>query len=173
MSAETSPDSGNIKTAELIRTQLPNIPFEISVTKTYADLKVEPENFLLLVDGLNENGALSFDFLRNIVAIDMGKAGLWAKYHFYSFVHGHGIQVTVPAKSVDLTIPSITKTYPTANWHEREAAEMVGLKFQGHPDLRNLLLEEDLDIHPLRKEHPLQKPEILQGIEDGPPGVEQ
>jgi NADH-quinone oxidoreductase subunit C len=173
MSTETSQDSENIKTAELIRTQLPNIPFEISATKTYADLKVEPENFLSLVDGLNENDALSFDLLRNIVAIDMGEAGLWAKYHFYSFVHGHGIQVTVPAKSTDLTIPSITKTYPTANWHEREAAEMVGLKFQGHPDPRNLLLEEDLDIHPLRKEHPLQKPEILQGIEDGPPGVEQ
>ena len=173
MSTETSPNSGNIKTAELIRTQLPNIPFEISETKTYADLKIEPENFLSLVDGLNKNDALSFDLLRNIVALDMGAEGLWAKYHFYSFIHGHGIQVTVPAKSVDLTIPSITEIYPTANWHEREAAEMVGLKFQGHPDPRNLLLEEDLDIHPLRKEHPLQKPEILQGIEDGPPGVEQ
>ena len=88
-------------------------------------------------------------------------------------MHGHGIQITVPANSNDLTIPSITNIYPTANWHEREAAEMVGLKFQGHPDPRNLLLEEDLDIHPLRKEHPLQKPEILQGIEEGPPGVEQ
>ena len=173
MTAETNPASENIKTAELIRTQLPDIPFEISMTKTYADLKVEPKNFLSLVNGLNENDALSFDLLRNVVALDMGDEGLWAKYHFYSFVHGHGIQVTVPAEAVELTIPSITKIYPTANWHEREAAEMVGLKFQGHPDPRNLLLEEDLDIHPLRKEHPLQKPEILQGIEKGPPGVEQ
>lgn len=173
MTTDTSPASENIQTAELIRTQLPDIPFEISGTKTYADLKVEPENFLLLVDGLHKNDALSFDLLRNIVALDMGEEGLWAKYHFYSFMHGHGIQVTVPANSNDLTIPSITNIYPTANWHEREAAEMVGLKFQGHPDPRNLLLEEDLDIHPLRKEHPLQKPEILQGIEEGPPGVEQ
>ena len=87
MTTETSQASENTETAELIRTQLPDIPFEISVTKTYADLRVEPENFLLLVDGLHKNDALSFDLLRNIVALDMGEEGLWAKYHFLSLIH--------------------------------------------------------------------------------------
>ena len=70
-------------------------------------------------------------------------------------------------------LPTLTGLWPAADWHEREAAEMVGLTFSGHPDPRNLLLEEDLRIHPLRKAHPLQPAEILQGIEDGPPGVDR
>ena len=67
-------------------------------------------------------------------------------------------------------VPSLTGHYPAADWHEREAAEMFGFVFDGHPNPRNLLLEEDLHIHPLLKAHPLQAAEILQGIESGPPG---
>jgi NADH-quinone oxidoreductase subunit C len=67
-------------------------------------------------------------------------------------------------------VPTLTGLYTAANWHEREASEMFGFQFAGHPDPRNLLLEEDLHIHPLLKAHPLQKVEILQGIEEGDPG---
>ena len=63
-------------------------------------------------------------------------------------------------------IPSLTALYSAANWHEREAAEMVGLVFDGHPNPKNLLLDEDVRIHPLLKAHPLQKGEFFQGIED-------
>ena len=158
--------------AALVRERLPDIPFEASETKTYADLRVEPEHFLALVTGMRDDPELSFDLLRNIVGVDLEEAGLEAKYHLYSFPHGHTVQLTVAAPIPSCELPSITGLYPAANWHEREAAEMVGLVFAGHPDPRNLLLEEDLRIHPLRKAHPLQKAEILQGIEDGPPGVE-
>lgn len=164
--------TGESEIVALVRQRLPAIPFEASETKTYADLRVAVEQFLPLVTGLRDDPELSFDLLRNIVALDMEEAGLEAKYQLYSFAHGHALQVTVPAPIPSCAIPSISGLYPAANWHEREAAEMVGLVFTGHPDPRNLLLEEDLRIHPLRKAHPLQKPEILQGIEDGPPGVE-
>ncbi len=158
--------------ATLVRGRLPDVPFEASKTKSYADLRIAPGHFLALVTGLRDDDELAFDLLRNIVSLDMEDEGLWAKYHFYSFKHGHALQVTVPTPPGAPTIPSLTALYPAANWHEREAAEMMGLVFEGHPDPRNLLLEEDLRIHPLRKAHPLQKAEILQGIEDGPPGVE-
>ena len=170
MSADAQ--TGEPEIVALVRERLPDIPFEASETKTYADLRGAAEHFLALVTGLRDDPELSFDLLRNIVAMDMEEAGLEAKYHLYSFPHGHALQITVPAPIPSLAIPSITGLYPAANWHEREAAEMVGLVFTGHPDPRNLLLEEDLRIHPLRKAHPLQKAEILQGIEDGPPGVE-
>ena len=170
MSAEAQ--TGEPEIVALVRERLPDIPFEASETKTYADLRVTAEHFLAFVTGLRDDPELSFDLLRNIVAMDMEEQGLEAKYHLYSFPHGHALQITVPAPIPSLAISSITGLYPAANWHEREAAEMVGLVFTGHPDPRNLLLEEDLRIHPLRKAHPLQKAEILQGIEDGPPGVE-
>ncbi len=158
--------------ASLVRERLPAIPFEASETKTYLDLRVEAGNLLAFITGLRDDSELAFDLMRNIVALDMEEAGLEAKYHLYSFPHGHAVQVSVAAPVPSCELPSLTGLYPAANWHEREAAEMVGLTFTGHPDPRNLLLEEDLRIHPLRKAHPLQKAEILQGIEDGPPGVE-
>lgn len=170
MSADAQ--TAGLKIAVLIKERLPDIPFEASVTKTYADLRVPPGSFLALMTGLRNDSELSFDLLRNIVALDMEDQGLEAKYHLYSFAHSHAVQVTVAAPIPSFELPTLTGLYPAANWHEREAAEMVGLVFAGHPDPRNLLLEEDLRIHPLRKAHPLQKPEILQGIEDGPPGVE-
>ena len=159
--------------AALVRERLPAIPFAVSQTKTCVDLRVAAEDLLALATGLRDDPELAFDLLRNIVGLDMEEAGLEAKYHFYSFPHGHSLQVTAPAPLPGCELPSLTGLYPAANWHEREAAEMVGLVFTGHPDPRNLLLEEDLRIHPLRKAHPLQKAEILQGIEDGPPGVER
>ncbi|MFQ5380421.1 MAG: NADH-quinone oxidoreductase subunit C [Dehalococcoidia bacterium] len=146
------------------------LDIEVGETKTDVDVRVSAENLPALVQRLTEDPALAFDYLRNVVGIDMGEDGLAAKYHLYSFEHGHSVQITVLTPPGSPQIPSLTSFFAAANWHEREAAEMVGLAFEGHPDLRNLLLEEDLKIHPLLKTHPLQEAEILQGIEEGPPG---
>lgn len=157
--------------ADAVRKAVADVPFEIGESKTDVDLRVAPEHLPRLVQQLTEHPDLAFDYLRNMVGIDMGPAdGLAAKYHLYSFRHGHAIQLTVFTPPGSPNIPSLTSFFGSADWHEREAAEMVGLVFDGHPNLKNLLLEEDLRIHPLLKSHPLQKVEILQGIEEGPPG---
>jgi len=161
----------DVALAAALRSAAGGIPVEIGETKTDVDVRVAPEHLPRLVQVLTEHADLAFDFLRNVVAIDMGPVdGLAAKYHLYSFRHGHAVQLTVLTPPGNPHIPSLTSFYAAADWHEREAAEMVGLVFDGHPDLKNLLLEEDLRIHPLLKSHPLQKVEILQGIEEGPPG---
>jgi NADH-quinone oxidoreductase subunit C len=156
--------------AGLIHKSLPKIEFTASRTKTDVDLRVAPEHFLELVEGLNRRRELGFDFLRNVAGVDMLDAGLEVKYHFYSFANKHAVQITVPTPPGNPHVPSLIHMFATADWHEREAAEMFGLIFDGHPNLKNLLLEEDLRIHPLLKAHPLQAAEILQGIEQGPPG---
>ncbi|MDZ7728822.1 MAG: NADH-quinone oxidoreductase subunit C [Dehalococcoidia bacterium] len=150
----------------------PNVDYALSETKTDVDIACTPDTFLPLVQTLKDRRELAFDFLRNLAGIDFEEAGLTCKYHFFSTKHNYSVQVTVVCPPDDPTIPSLTSLYRAANWHEREAAEMFGFHFEGHPYLKNLLLEEDLYIHPLLKAHPLQKPEILQGIEDGPPGFE-
>ncbi|HMO53363.1 MAG TPA: NADH-quinone oxidoreductase subunit C [Tepidiformaceae bacterium] len=150
----------------LVHKHLGKIPFAPSKTRTDANIDVAPEHLLELVEGLKVRRELAFDYLRNIVAIDMQDAGLACKYQFYSFKHRHAIQVSVLTPPGNPHLPSLCGLYEAANWHEREAAEMVGLVFDGHPDPRNLLLDEDVAIHPLLKAHPLQKVEILQGIED-------
>ena len=146
--------------------------FEVTVgeTKTDTDVAVQPADLLRFVTGLKERKELAFDFLRNITGVDFGDEGMALKYAFYSFRHGHALQVTVRTAAGHPEVPSLTSLYPAANWHEREASEMFGFQFTGHPNLKNLLLEEDLHIHPLLKAHPLQAAEILQGIESGPAG---
>lgn len=144
----------------------PNVPYEVSETLTDIDVACTPDLYAELINTLHERKEVSFDYLRNMSGMDWEDLGLGLKVHLYSFKHNWNVQVTVACPPDNPTIPSITGLYAAANWHEREAAEMLGLVFEGHPNLKNLLLEEDLRIHPLRKAHPLQKPEILQGIED-------
>ncbi|MBK7725484.1 MAG: NADH-quinone oxidoreductase subunit C [Dehalococcoidia bacterium] len=152
--------------AALVHKHLGKIPFTASKHSTDVVLHVAPDHFLELVRGLKERRELAFDFLRNVTAIDMTEEGLRAVYHFYSFKHHHSLQVDVNTPPGNPHIPSLTALYSAANWHEREAAEMVGLVFDGHPNPKNLLLDEDVRIHPLLKAHPLQKGEFFQGIED-------
>lgn len=156
--------------ADALKKAFPKIALEFGETSTDLDVTVAPADLLAFVTGLRDDEALAFDFLRNVSGVDYEAEGMALKYHFYSFKHGHAFQVTVPTGAGHPHVPSLTGLYPAANWHEREAAEMFGFVFDGHPNPKNLLLEEDLHIHPLLKAHPLQKVEILQGIEEGPPG---
>jgi NADH-quinone oxidoreductase subunit C len=145
----------------------------LSETKTDVNVEIPLESLRAFVETLRDRGPLRFDFLRNISGVDFGEEGMALKYAFYSFRHGHSLQVTVPLPPhhhPHTVVPTLTDLYPAADWHEREAGEMFGIEFAGHPDPRNLLLEEDLHIHPLLKAHPLQKMEIKQGIEEGPAG---
>ena len=162
----TSPTTEYPGVSALVHKHLGKIPFTASKHSTDAVLHVAPENLLELVTGLRDRRELAFDFLRNITGIDMLDEGLRCVYHFYSFKHRHAIQVDVNTPPGSPHIPSLTSLYGAADWHEREAAEMVGLVFDGHPNLKNLLLDEDVRIHPLLKAHPLQKMELEQGIED-------
>ncbi len=154
----------------LIHKSLPKAAFTVLRTKTDVDLQVAAADLLELVRGLAERRELSFDMLANITGIDLGEDKLAVKYNFYSFKHNHRVQVTVTVSWADRHVPSLTSIYGAADWHEREAAEMLGLVFDGHPNPKALLLDEDVRIHPLLKSHPLQTVEILQGIEEGVPG---
>lgn len=168
MTNETAPAYPGV--SALVHKHLPKVPFTADKTLTDANITVEPAHLLELMQGLKERRELAFDHLRNMVGIDMQEEGLVCKYQLHSMKHRHSIQVTVHTPPGNPHIPSITGLYAAADWHEREAAEMLGLVFDGHPNLKNLLLDEDVRIHPLLKAHPLQKMEIAQGIEDRDPG---
>ncbi len=155
--------------AALVRA-IGSIPMDVSETRTDIDVRIEAGHLLALVDALRNRPELAFDYLRNVSGVDQSPEGMELKYHLYSFKTGYSLQISVPTATGHPHVPSLTGHYPAADWHEREAAEMFGFVFDGHPNPRNLLLEEDLHIHPLLKAHPLQAAEILQGIESGPPG---
>lgn len=70
------------------------------------------------------------------------------------------LRLKVPLEAEDAVIDSLVEVFPGANYHEREVFDMFGIEFAGHPDLRRILMPEDYEGHPLRKDHPLQYEEV-------------
>jgi NADH/F420H2 dehydrogenase subunit C len=81
-------------------------------------------------------------------------------YHFYSLTKGHRVRLKAPVAQGE-AVPSAHELYASADWMEREAWEMYGVKFAGHPNLKRLLTHKDFVGHPLRKDFPLKKRQPL------------
>jgi len=109
---------------------------------------------------LKEDPQLDFNFLMDITAVDyLGKKTLRFEvvYQLYSLSHSRGLRVKVALPEEELEVPSLTSLWKSADWLEREAWDMFGVRFQGHPDLRRILLYEEFQGHPLRKDYPINQ----------------
>jgi len=78
-------------------------------------------------------------------------------YHIYSMLYNRRLRIKTFAMEEDPTVPTVTGVWPAANWLEREIADLMGVTFTGHPDQRRLLLPDDWDGHPHRRDYPLGK----------------
>ena len=84
-------------------------------------------------------------------------------YHFYSLKHNDRLRVKIPVSMKDCIADTITPLWKTANWYEREIWDMYGIKFRNHPDLKRILLYEEFNGHPLRKDYVVNKRQPLIG----------
>jgi NADH-quinone oxidoreductase subunit C len=103
----------------------------------------------------------SFDMLTDVTAIDyLGKPGdrFVMVYQLTSVPFKDRLRIKAPVSETACTIESATQVYASANWLEREVYDLFGIKFQKHPDLRRILMTQDWEGHPLRKDYPLQGP---------------
>ena len=101
--------------------------------------------------------ALGFDYLVDLTTIDnYEEAPRWtAVYHLYSYEHFCRLRLKTSVSEEVSELPSVSTVWRTANWHEREAYDMMGIRFAGHPDLRRILMWEGYPYFPLRKDFPL------------------
>ena len=76
-------------------------------------------------------------------------------YHLYSLSSNLRVRLRVFVGEADETIPTVTGVFPTANWQEREVYDFFGITFEGHPDMRRILMPDDWEGHPHRKDYPL------------------
>jgi NADH-quinone oxidoreductase subunit C len=81
-------------------------------------------------------------------------------YLLNSLQHNARLTLRVPLDGNSPSLPSVVGVYPSANWHEREIWDMFGIRFEGHPDMRRILMPEDWQGHPLRKDYPLGYEEV-------------
>ncbi|MFP6574773.1 MAG: NADH-quinone oxidoreductase subunit C [Pirellulaceae bacterium] len=92
-----------------------------------------------------------------------GKERFAVIYHFYSMQHKHRLRLVVPLEESSLELGSLTSLWAGANWLEREVWDMFGIHFSGHPDLKRILMYEEFEGHPLRKDYPVAKRQPLIG----------
>src|SRR6266403_1887657 len=100
---------------------------------------------------------LSFDYLLDITSIDnFGEEPRFEViYHLYSMPHAAYLRLKLKISEELGAIETVSDIWPTANWHEREIYDMMGIKFDGHPDLRRILMWDGYPYFPLRKDFPL------------------
>ena len=135
---------------------------KVSVIEGKNVILVAPENWSEISSVLKNESKLNFDYLMCISAYDKGDSKVYgAAYNFYSTVNNHYLEVRVEAED-GTSIPSVVELWKTADWHEREAYDMMGLKFEGHPDLKRILLSEDWEGYPLRKNY--KEPDYYHGV---------
>ena len=110
---------------------------------------------------------LGFDYLVDISSVDnYGEDPRWTVvYNLRAIDNGTEIRLKVDVNEEKSELPSVLPVWRTANWHEREIYDMMGIRFKGHPDLRRILMWEGYPYHPLRKDFPLAgKPTDLPGV---------
>lgn len=112
------------------------------------------DNWRAIAEYLASDANLAFDWLGCITAVDyVVDNQLCAVFDLYSTTHRHWFAVKVYVDRDKPTMPSTCDLWPAGDWHEREAYDLMGIVFEGHPDLRRILLPEDWVGHPLRKDY--------------------
>ena len=108
-----------------------------------------------------DDPALRFELLSSVSGVDylaregMDGRRLHAVYHLTSMTFRHRIRLEVAVSTADPHVPSVTGVYPTADWQERETWDLLGIVFDGHPALTRIMMPDDWDGHPQRKDYPL------------------
>ncbi len=100
---------------------------------------------------------LGFDYLVDISSVDnLGEEPRFEMvYELYSYHHRVHLRIKARLSEDDAVVDTVSGLWPTANWHEREVYDMMGIEFRNHPDLRRILMWDGYPYHPLRKEFPL------------------
>ena len=108
---------------------------------------------------MKENGRVNFNFLTDLTAVHYPNTNQIAVvYHLHSMVSGIRVRIKVFLHENDAKIPTASSLWNSANWMERETYDFFGVKFDGHPDLRRILNMDELNVHPMLKQYPLEDP---------------
>lgn len=145
----------------IIQTVKEHLEVEVSEFRNEVTLLVAPEKIVEACRALKE--ACGFQLLIDETAVDycpQESFRFHVVYHLYSIKEALDLNVRVPLAGDDPHIPTVETVYPNANWYEREIWDMFGIHFDGHSDLRRILMPPDWQSFPLRKDSPLGYEEV-------------
>jgi NADH-quinone oxidoreductase subunit C len=126
---------------------------------------VDAGSLLEVMHFLRDEAELTFEMLSDVCAVDhLPRVPRFeVVYHLYSVARNHRLRVKVRVDAASPSVPSAVSLWPSANWMEREVWDLYGISFAGHPDLRRILLYDEFEGHPLRKDYPKERRQPLIG----------
>jgi NADH-quinone oxidoreductase subunit C len=146
---------------------------QITVDRGEITFYIRREQLLEVARIVRDDPALRFELCSSVSGVDYGAdvpQRLHSVYHLTSMTYRRRIRLEVCVDVDDAHMPSVVEVYPTADWHEREAWDMFGIVYDGHPALTRILMPDDWDGHPQRKDYPLGGiPVEYKGAEIPPP----
>jgi len=138
----------------LLRNREPGLPGELSSMLDEVVCTVSPAELLELARLLRDDPTFEFDFLRCLSVVDY-EDFLQVVYHLWSMKHRFKLVLKTNTNEEDARVPSVTDIWPSADWFEREGHDLFGVVFDGHPDLKPLLLWEGFPGFPGRRSYKL------------------
>lgn len=159
--AETTPGQSVAPSPLVAALQRANPEWVGEIREAFGEITVivPREKIVDICSYLKTAPELEFNFLSDICGADRGpeeEPRFEVNYHLFSIKHHHRLRLKVLLNDDDTHVQSVTGIWRTANWHERETFDLFGVLFDGHPDLRRILLPDDWEGHALRKDFPLR-----------------
>jgi NADH-quinone oxidoreductase subunit C len=154
-----TPDLEKNPTVAKIRAWRPEAISELIVFRGELTLVVPREHLRPLAEFLVVD-SLAFTYLSDVTGVDRFpiEPRFELNYHLLSISRRDALRLRVRLPGEDPVTESVVAVWPTANWHEREIFDLFGIRFEGHPDLRRILLPDDWEGYPLRKDYPVEGP---------------
>lgn len=157
-------------TVAQLREQFPDAILSSAVYSGVPSVTIKPEFLLDIGRFLRDTPGLSYDLLSDLTVVDQLKlsappendARFYGVYHLRSVArNGDLLQLKTPLPGGDQpNAPSLVSVWPSANWQEREVYDLFGVNYEGHPDLRRILMPNDWEGHPLRKDYPIGRERV-------------
>jgi NADH-quinone oxidoreductase subunit C len=159
--AEITPDNSVTPSPLVAALQHANPLWVGEVIEAFGEVTVivPRERIAEICSFLKTSPGLEFNFLADICGADRGpeeEPRFEVNYHLFSTIRHHRLRLKVLLNDDDTHVQTVTNVWRTANWHERETFDLMGVIFDGHPDLRRILLPDDWEGHALRKDFPLR-----------------
>jgi NADH-quinone oxidoreductase subunit C len=151
-----------LQIADKLKERFPEEVLDVKEFRGQVSVTVRKGRILDICRFLHDDPDLYLDYLVDLCGADyLGKKEnrFEVVYHLYSIRHRHALRLKAEVPENDARIDSVMPVWVGVNWHERECYDMLGIVFAGHPDLRRVLLPEDWEGYPLRKDYPLKGPE--------------
>ncbi len=154
-----------IDPVKAIQEKMPEAVLRVKTFRDETTIVVDPAKIVNVMLFLRNTNGLVYNFLSDISAVDYypdptteeNPERFGVAYHLYSMLYNRRLRIKAYLPEEDPVIPTIIPVWEGANWLEREIIDMMGITFEGHPDPRRLLMPEDWNGHPHRRDYPLGK----------------